>query len=115
MSMDIILNQVALWRSCGATELNKRFSPVGEKYREVDNPIYKISDKPLIRYAKDYEKDKIKFCLFIRTMNEDDKNIEKLLDKTAKSIKKEDLLEALAINMDMELTYLDVFYQKGAK
>lgn len=103
--MDIVLNQVAIWRACGATKLNKRTSPAGTVVRSLSNPVYAKSAVPVIRYCKDYTigsgKSTVSFCLFTRTEVENDDLVEKQLDDVAKTITKEQALRASA-NATME-------------
>lgn len=94
--MDIILNQVAIWRPCGAKRLSMRPSPIGTQYRNPDGVVYKQSTKPLLRYAKDYTVKKVKFSLFLRTFCEDASVVEAALDVFAKEISKEYALKATA-------------------
>lgn len=94
--MDIILNQIAIWKPCGAKKLNVRKSPVGQQYREKDAVVYKKATKPLIRYAKDYTIGKVGFSLFLRTDCEDAGKVEAALDKFAKQITKEYALQSTA-------------------
>lgn len=92
--MDIILNQIAIWRPCGAAELNMRKSPSGQQYREPNGVVYKNSVKPLSRYAKDYEVEKVGFSLFVRTDCDDAQKVEQALDYYATQITKEYALQA---------------------
>lgn len=94
--MDIILNQIAIWKPCGAKKLNSRKSPVGQQYREKDSPVYKMATKPLIRYAKDYKIGKVEFSLFLRTDCENSAQVEFTLDYVAKQLTKDYVLRATA-------------------
>lgn len=94
--MDIILNQIAIWKKSGAKKLNIRKSPVGQQYREKDAVVYKTAIKPLIRYMKDYKVGKVEFSLFLRTECEDADKVEASLDDFAKQITKEYALQATA-------------------
>lgn len=105
--MDIILNKIAIWRPCGSNKLNKRLSPAGTRYLKDGDPVYKTSSAPLVRYCKDFAIGKIKFCLFLRTDEEDDKKAEAALDACAKGITKEKVLEYLSESIGMNFVYLD--------
>lgn len=94
--MDIILNQIAIWKPCGAKTLSIRKSPTGQKYREPNGVVYKIANKPLFRYAKDYTVKKVAFSLFLRTECDNEKLVENALDTYAKQITKEYALNATA-------------------
>lgn len=92
--MDIILNQIAIWQPCGAKKLNVRKAPIGQKYREPNGVVYKIANKPIYRYAKDYTVKKVEFSLFLRTECEDATKVEAVMDAYAKHITKEYALNA---------------------
>lgn len=94
--MDIILNQIAIWKPGNFKELSIRKSPSGQQYREPNGVVYKNSVKPLIRYAKDYTVKKVNFSLFLRTECEDATKVETALDAFAKEITKEYALQATA-------------------
>lgn len=94
--MDIVLNQIAIWKPSGAKTLNVRKSPVGQKYREANGVVYKVAKNPLIRYMKDYAVKKVGFSLFLRTDCENDKLVEAAMDEYAKKITKEYALSATA-------------------
>lgn len=94
--MDIILNQIAIWRPCGAKELNVRKSPAGRQYREPNAVVYKQSAKPLTRYAKDYTIKKVSFSLFLHTECDNAEKIESALDYYSSKITKEYALQATA-------------------
>lgn len=94
--MDVILNQIAIWQPCGAKAVSVRKSPIGQKYREPNGVVYKITDKPLYRYAKDYTVKKVAFSLFLRTDCDNEKLVENALDTYAKQITKEYALNATA-------------------
>lgn len=94
--MDIIINQVAIWKACGAKKINARKAPIGQKYREPSGVIYKIANSPLIRYAKDYTVKKVKFALFIRTNCENEKLVENYLDYCSKQLTQEYIQNAIS-------------------
>lgn len=100
--MDIILNQIAIWRPFSAKKLSVRKSPIGQQYREPNTVIYKQAAKPLIRYGKDYFVKKVGFSLFLRTECEDAAKVEAALDYYAKQITKEYALQAIA-NSDISI------------
>lgn len=103
--MDIILNQVAIWRPCGSSKLNKRIVPAGTGYRTPGSSVYQKSTEPFVRYCKDYEigkgKSKVGFCLFVRTDIDNDPIIEQQLDAIASSISLEDALR-ISANSSLE-------------
>ena len=100
MIMDIILNQVAIWRPCGTSTLHKRIVPAGTQYRDAGAAVYQRSTAPIYRYCKDYEtgkgKNKAGFCLFVRTSIDNDAIVEKQLDDIAEAISLEKALSVTA-------------------
>lgn len=115
--MDIILNQIAIWKPCESDNLNKRSVPIGSAYRTIDNPVYQKVNEPMYRYCKDYSKKfgtKLKFCLFVRTTLNDDKLVEKRLDAVAKTITKEQALEAIANSSINDFKYLPILITEVA-
>ena len=94
--MDIILNQIAIWQPCGSQALNVRPAQSGLTYRTPDSPVYQKATSKIIRYAKDYEINNVKFCLFLRTDCDNAKLIERSLDKYAKKLDKDYILQSTA-------------------
>lgn len=78
------LDEVALWRAKLTDDMTVRENPIGRPYE--DNNIIKKTTSVAYRYAKNYTVDKEKFCLFIFTYNKNKKDVEKFLNKVAKSI-----------------------------
>lgn len=76
--------------------MNVRKDPMGQKYRDPNGVVYKIANKPLFRYAKDYVVKKVEFSLFLRTDCDNEKLVEDALDTYAKQITKEFALNATA-------------------
>ena len=95
-SMDLILNQVAIWRGCGASKLNIKVSPAGRRIRRAGKAVYEMTDKPCKRYAKDYTKNKITYCLMVFSDIDEEGFVEEQLDAIAKKITKEQALKASA-------------------
>lgn len=62
--------------------------------------VYQRSSNPIIRYCKDYEvgkgKNKVSFCLFVRTDFDNDVLVEEQLDAIAKEITVEQALKVTA-------------------
>lgn len=94
--MDLILNQVAIWRSCGATKLNVKTVPAGRKIRRAGKSVYEITKETCKRYAKDYTKNKVDYCLMVFSNIDSESLVESQLDEIAKSITKEQALKASA-------------------
>lgn len=116
--MDIILNKIGIWSAFGPTILSKKQAPLGQSYLIEGSAAYQKATKPLYRYAKGYSikkgKSVINFCLLVRTFSDDDKAVEKELDACAKSLKPEDVLEALSVASMSSFAYADTFL-KGVK
>ncbi len=111
---DIILNQVAIWRACGSTEINKRLSPKGTRYLAQGNSVYQTSEDCLIRYAKDYDKNGVKFCLFVRTDVDNDSLAERALDQFAKKCTKEYILSVISNSRIDAVEYTPFFYDPNS-
>lgn len=80
----IFLNQVALWRAKASDDFNVRISPAGRTVWE--NNIAIICDKPIFRYAKNYEKDGFKFCLFLNSTENAPEDVEAFLDTVSENV-----------------------------
>lgn len=102
------LNEVAIWRAKPLDELTVRANPAGRAYE--DNKIIKQTEKVAYRYAKNYEKDSIKFCLFVFSYDESAKAVEKFLNKTAKSISE---AKVKAINKTKDFEWLNIKYKES--
>lgn len=102
---------------CGSDKLNKRIAPAGERYRKRGTNIYQVSQKPLFRYAKDYQigkgKSAVKFCLFVRVAEESDDMVEAELDRIAKEISKEEALKATLNATIHDFTYTQYFIEEA--
>lgn len=91
--MDIIVNKVAIWRPKLMDELTIHEHPIGTAVLDEETNLFTEVDKPLYRYAKNYTIGKganaLKYCLFVRSFDNDSKGVEKQLDKVAKGITEE--------------------------
>jgi len=103
---DLILNQVAIWRGCGAKKLNIKKVAPGRRYRNPGSPVFATTDKVGYRYAKDYSVDKVIFCLMVFTTIDSKNSIEKQLDQAAKSVTKEQALKISAGATPTNFEYL---------
>ena len=83
------LNRIAIWRAKLLDDFTIRESGAGRPYL-ADNKILSKTTSRTYRYAKNYEKDGTKFCLFVVTYSKDAESAEKQLDKIAKKIKPSD-------------------------
>lgn len=78
------LNRIAIWRPKLIDEFTIRESGAGRPYAE--NKILSKTTAKTYRYAKNYERDGKKFCLFVVTYSKKAKTAEKQLDKIAKKV-----------------------------
>ena len=108
----LILNRVAIWQAKYTDDFTMRPSPAGRVYFE--NGIAKTSSKPMFRYAKNYRvgkgKTAIKFCLFLMTYSEAEKQIEQFLDGIAKTIDIAYAQKILLISSVVNFEYLDEYF-----
>lgn len=88
--MDIIIDNIALWRAKINDSFTVRTSPIGTRYKDAKGASV-VAVKPVYRYAKSYQiKDddsELKISLFVRTLCTDAKKVEKRLDEVAKTVK----------------------------
>lgn len=91
--MNIILDRVAVWLPQTVDGLLVRAMPAGTTYLTKDSLVYKQATQPLYRYVKNYEvgrgKNKVKFCLFVRSFEKDGKVVEAELDRISAELPKE--------------------------
>lgn len=80
------LNRVAVWVPMKREELDVK---TYESYQFMHKGIIQSANslKPVVRYAKNYTKGKLKFSLCLISLERDTKKIEKFLDATAKKLK----------------------------
>jgi hypothetical protein len=91
--MNIILDRVAVWLPQNVDGLLVRKAPPTTAYLTKDSLVYKQATQPLYRYVKNYEvgrgKDRVKFCLFVRSFEKDRKVVEAELDRISAELPKE--------------------------
>lgn len=104
--MDLILNQIAIWRACRATTLNIKNVPAGRQVRRAGNATFETTEKLCKRYAKDYDKSGVQFCLMVFSDINDEKSVETQLDAVAKKITKKEALEASINSTSTDFKYL---------
>ena len=109
MNNKLELNRIALWKPKLFDELTVREYGVGRAYVE-DNTIKKTIDKTY-RYAKNYEKGRHKFCLFVITYANNADVVERQLDKIAKKLKVADIESALETSSDSSFTYTNYYME----
>lgn len=107
------MNQVAIWRPCGTKELNVKSVPAGRRYRAAGSSVFKNSKNVGKRYAKDYTRSKVDFCLMVYSNVLEEATVETQLDKIAKKITKEQALKASANSTMSAFEYLPYLIQEA--
>lgn len=110
MNNALELNRIALWRAKLFDELTVRECGAGRAYVK-DNTIKKTIEKTY-RYAKNYEKGKHKFCLFVITYADNADIVEQQLDSIAKKLKIADIKSALETSDDSSFTYTNYYLEE---
>ena len=109
--MDIILDNIALWRAKINDDFTVRQSAIGTRYKDK-NGANQIAVKPIYRYAKTYKvkdgKSELKVSLFVRTFDTDAKKVEKRLDEVAKTIKPAQARKAITNPNWADFEYLNI-------
>lgn len=118
--LSIISNRVAVWSPQMSDGLMVRAVPIGSKYITKDSTVYKQTTQPMYRYVKNYTvgktKLKVKFCLFVRSFEEDGKFVEAELDRIAGGLSKEYVEKSLADATFESFVYTDFYInEKGGK
>lgn len=115
MNHKVFLDRVAIWRPKNNDSLSVRYDKPGRAY--FKNNVRHLSDKPIIRYAKNYSigkgKNATKFCLFIMSFEESRKLIESYLDGVAKDIDKSFVQKILMSDDKMDFEWLDEYYKEN--
>lgn len=105
----IELNRPAIAMRLSAQELSIKPYVSLMMYMDKSKIIQQASpEKPVYRLAKDYEIDNVQFSLNLLTDKNDMKKAEKFMDKTAKSLSKDDVNNMLRKNQPF--VYLDKEY-----
>lgn len=117
--LSIVLDRVAIWSPQMSDGLLVRTAPVGTAYLTKDSMVYKQATQPLYRYVKNYEvgkTKKVKYCLFVRSFEDDGKFVEDELDRIAKNLTKEVVEKSLADATFVSFVYTDEYLtQKEAE
>lgn len=110
--MEIIIDNIALWRPKINDEFTIRTSAIGTPYIDRKG-ARQITTKPIYRYAKTYTvkdgKEELKFSLFVRTLDTDAKKVEENLDEVAKGITPEQAREAIVNPVYSAFIYLNIY------
>lgn len=104
------LNRIALWKPKLFDELTVREAGAGRPHL-VDGKVEKTIGKTY-RYAKNYERGKRKFCLFVITYANNTDIAERKLDSVAKKLKASEIDEALADSNDSTFTYTNYYLEE---
>lgn len=116
--MDIILNRVAIWQPQIPEGLTVRRHSIGTIFKRKDSDIYEKSKTPLYRFAKNYEKEGERFCLFSRVEINDPTLVEKDLDQIADKLDPDYIRKIKVITsanpMDFEYTDYYLFEEEAA-
>ena len=111
-SMEILIDNIALWRPKINDAFTVRTSAIGTPYREK-NGARQIATKPIYRYAKTYKvqdgKAELKFSLFVRTLSTDSKAVEEKLDEVAEKITPAQAREAITNPVYSAFGYLNIY------
>lgn len=110
--MEIIIDNIALWRPKINDAFTVRTSAIGTPYKDK-NGVRQIATKPLYRYAKTYTvkdgKSDLKFSLFVRTLCTDSANVLEQLDEVAKTIKPAKVREVVTNPVYSAFEYLNIY------
>ena len=103
------LNRIAIWRPKLIDGLTVRESGAGRPFAE--NHIIKKTTAKTYRYAKNYEKKDVKFCLFVISYLNDAKKAEAQLDKIAKKIDVEMAKNVVANSTNVSFEYTGFYLE----
>lgn len=112
--MEIIIDNIALWRPKINDEFTIRTSAIGTPYQDKNGGMARAR-KPIYRYAKTYSvkdgKEELGFSLFVRTLSTDSKAAEKRLDEVAKTITPEQARNAVLEPSYSAFRYLNIYLE----
>lgn len=80
----------------GDGALNTRTTAAGVRIQEAGTNLLKLSEQTIYRYAKNYETDGVRFCLFVRTYSDNATEVERQLDDYASKMTKPEVVSAIA-------------------
>ena len=114
--MEIIIDNIALWRAKINDAFTVRTSPIGTRYKD-QNGANQVAVKPVYRYAKTYTvkdgKSDLKVSLFVRTLCTDAKAVEKRLDEVAKTIKPAQARKVITNPVYTAFEYLNKYLEEN--
>lgn len=109
--MEIIIDNIAIWRAKINDAFTVRTSAIGTPYKDK-NGARQIATKPVYRYAKTYTKDDLKFSLFVRTLCTDSQKVEEKLNEAAKTIESAKIREIITNPVYSAFEYLNIYLEK---
>lgn len=115
MKQAIKINNIALWKpAAGLKEGESHFciNPAGRTYLEKGSSVFKLSDKLMYRYVKNYKAGKTSFSLFVRTFRDEENAVIMELDAVAKKVKESEAKAMLAEPDYMKFKYLDIYLKE---
>ena len=112
--MDIIIDNIALWRGKINDNFTVRTSAIGTRYQDKKG-ANQVAVKPIYRYAKTYTikdgKEELKVSLFVRTFSTDAKKAEERLDEVAKTIKPAQARKVITNPVYTAFEYLNIYME----
>lgn len=97
------LDRVAIWTPKAVDEFTSRKTPAGRV--AFKNKVAYRTEAPTYRYAKNYEKDEKKFCLFYVSYDADEEKAEAFLNGAAEKVNVSDY----DFKDGFEFDYLDIY------
>lgn len=107
---ELQLNRIAIWSPKSLDEFSVRESPAGRPTSL--NGLITLTTAKTYRYAKNYTKGNLRYCLFFVTYDNAPKDAEEFLDATAKKVTKEQIQKALTIATTGDFDYLNIIYKE---
>lgn len=98
------INRVAIWSPKAVDEFTTRKTPAGRV--AYKNKVAYRTDAPTYRYAKNYEKDGKKFCLFYVSYDADEEKAEAFLNDVAEEL---DVSGYDLAGGSFDFEYLDIY------
>ena len=114
--MEIIIDNIALWRAKINDAFTVRTSPIGTRYKD-SHGANQVAVKPVYRYAKTYTvkdgKSDLRVSLFVRTLCTDAKKVEAKLDEVAKTIKPAQARKVITNPVYTAFEYLNKYLEEN--
>lgn len=109
--MNIILSRVAIWQPQLSDGLTVRKHSIGTPFQRKGSDIIERASAPMYRFAKNYERDGNRFCLFARTFINDPTTAEFELDKIASDLPDDYVrrIKVITANNPMDFEYTDFY------